>query len=834
MPRVSVVTPEKFTTFGELLRFLRRKANLTQRELSIAVGYSESQISRLEQNERAPGEATLAARFVPALYIDDEPQWVARLLELGAATHAPETVAPQPIAEAKPTPHNLPNQLTSFIGREKEITEVKQHLLKVRLVTLTGPGGCGKTRLALQAASGLLDDFRDGVWLIELAPLADPVLVTQTVAVVLGLKEEVGRPFLSTLTDHLRGKRLLLILDNCEHLIQASAQLTESLLHACPDVHILATSREGLGVAGEISFLVPSLSSPDPAQAIQVDTLAKYESVQLFMDRAVTALPGFAVTNDNASAVSRVCHRLDGIPLAIELAAARIKLLRVEQIAERLDGRFQLLTGGERTAMPRHQTLAALIDWSHDLLTEPERILLRRLSVFAGGWTLEAAEAVCEGDGIEGSHVLDLLTQLVNKSLVIAERAQGEEARYRMLETIRQYALEKLAASGETDALRKRHAMYYLTLAEADVSLSAQLRLAWQDRMETEHDNMRAALAWSHSIEGNAELELRLAAALGGLWSYRAYWDEGRGWLEGALAHADVEGVENKQLRAHALLNLGSMCSLQSDFEAGQVYYMDSLKLYQELEDTSMPAFVLSQMGWLARERGDVTTARLRLEEGLAIFRQIGDKGGIAYALMTLGEALVMQGDAEGATRLLEESLLLSRERNDGNGMGWVLNHLGHVAQIQGQYERALHFHEESLVYFRESWQGLLCLSWVYQGLGETALAQGNATLAATDLAESLRLFHDFEDRAGISWCLAGLAGVASLNEEPERAAWLWGAAEALRQSIGARPAPAARLTHERLQAEVRQQLGETAFNAKWADGQKASVEQAIDEALRP
>jgi predicted ATPase len=827
MPRTSIITPEKFASFGELLRFLRRRANLTQRELSIAVGYSESQISRLEKNERAPEEATLAARFVPALYVDDEPQWVARLLELGAATHAhtSEADALLPIAEAKPTPHNLPIQLTSFIGREKEIAELKQHILKARLVTLTGPGGCGKTRLALQSASGLLDDFPDGVWLIELAPLAEPALLPQTLATVLGLKEELGRPLLFTLTNHLHGKKSLLILDNCEHLVDAIAHLAESLLHTCKAVHILVTSREALGVAGEITFLVPSLSSPDPAQAIEVETLTQYESVRLFVDRAATVLLGFTVTNDNAPAVAQVCHRLDGIPLAIELAAARVNLLRVEQIATRLNDRFRLLTNPTRTALPRHQTLQAAIDWSHDLLTESERILLRRLSIFAGEWMLEAAEVVCGGDDLEQSHVLDLLTQLMNKSLVITERRQGEEARYRMLETIRQYALERLTTSGEVDAVREKHATYYLAQAEAELFGRAFHRL------EQKHDNFRTALAWSLSAEGNAELGLRLVAAVSG----GMFPAEARRWLESSLARADMDGTNYPQARARAFQSLGDTCAFQGDYMAAQEYMTESLKLFQELGDRPRIAWTHNRLGWLAREQGNAVTARAQLEESIVLYRELDDRENLAIVLITLGEVAVMQEDTEWATAFLEEGLALMKEQDDPWGLPWALNHLGHVAQVRGDCANARRLHEESMGLWgfdEEPEPEHMGIAWGLQSLGETALAEGKAALATEHLTHGLKISWGGGYRAETAWCLAGLAGVAALNEEPERAAWLWGAAENLRQSIGARPAPAARATHERLQVEVRKQLGEAAFNEKWVEGQAASMEQAIADAL--
>jgi predicted ATPase/transcriptional regulator with XRE-family HTH domain len=833
-----MITPEKFITFGELLRFLRRKANLTQRELSIAVGYSESQISRLEQNERIPEEAILAARFTPALYLEDEPQWVARLLELGAEArvHADEVEAAEPIAATKPIPHNLPIQLTSFIGREKEITEIKRLLSEreggVRLLTLTGHGGCGKTRLALQSASSLLDDFRDGVWLIELAPLGDPALVPQTIATVLGLKEEAGRPLLSTLTDHLRGKRILLILDNCEHLVQASAQFAAALLQACPYVYILATSREMLGVSGERALVVSSLSMPDPHESPSVELLNQYEAVKLFAERARTVMPGFTLTDENSIAITQICQRLDGIPLALELAAARLRMLPVEQIAARLNDSFRLLTGGSRTVLPRHQTLQALIDWSYELLTHREQVVFRRLAVFVGGWTLEAAEAVCVGEGIKPDEVFDLLAHLLDKSLVLAEE-RHKTARYRMLETIRQYALMKLAVNGEADAVRKQHAMYYLTLAEAGASLSAQLVLAWKDHMESEHNNLRAALAWSQSAQGYAELGLRLAGGLGGFWTFQGYWSEGRSWLEGALARADAEGVDDMRSLAQALNHLSFIYTLQGDYEAGEARMALSLKLFQESGDILSSAGILHRLGILAREHGDTITARLRLEESLGILRKHGNKAWIPGVLNSLGEVLVIQEDVEGATKLLEESLALNQELGHQNDTGWALNHLGHVAQLQGEFERATRLHQESLPYFREVGLNWVGIPWANQGLGETALAQGDAALAASHLSEALVLFRDLGDRAGTSWCLAGLAGVAALNEEPERAAWLWGAAEALRQSLGARSAPAVRATHERLQAEVRNQLGEGVFNIKWAEGQAASVEQAIDEATR-
>jgi tetratricopeptide (TPR) repeat protein len=373
-----------------------------------------------------------------------------------------------------------------------------------------------------------------------------------------------------------------------------------------------------------------------------------------------------------------------------------------------------------------------------------------------------------------------------------------------------------------------------VALAEARVEAFDGVSFqAWENRIETEHDNMRAALAWSLSTKEGVELGLRLAGSLVTFWNGNGrYWSEGRGWLESALAHVDTEGVDNIHLRARILRGLGLISTFQGNYEAAQVHLTNSRKLFQESGDVFWSAAVLERLGWLARERGDSATARLQLEEALATLRKLGDKEGIFSALNTLGEVLVMQEDVEGATRLLEESLTLSKEQGDLNSSGWALNHLGHAAQIQGEYERATRLHLESLPFFRESGPEWIGIPWAHQGLGETALAQGDATRAATHLGAALSLFHIWGDRAGVSWCLAGLAGVEALDEEPERAAWLWGAAESLRQSIGTREAPASHATHERLKAEVRKQLGEAAFNAKWAEGQAASMEQAIAEAM--
>ncbi len=472
--------------------------------------------------------------------------------------------------------------------------------------------GCGKTRLALQVAADLLDEFPDGVWLVELAALLDPVLIPQIVASTLGMREEpvspdegssvmsVGpsrdRALLAKLMDYLQPRHLLLILDNCEHLIAACAQLSETLLRACPNLRILATSREALGIAGETAWRVSSLSLPDLRKLPLAEGLREYEAIRLFIDRAKSTLPTFGVTNQNGPTVTQICQRLDGIPLAIELAAARVKVLSVEQLAVRLDDRFRLLTGGSRTALPRQQTLRAAIDWSYELLSKKERVLLRRVSVFVGGFSLEAVEAVCVGKGIEASEALDLLTHLVDKSLVVVEEQLGE-TRYRLLDTVRQYSREKLLESKEASAVRKRHRDWYVKLAErAEPEMHGPNQVIWLERLETEHDNLRAALEWSLG-GGETEAGLRLAGAIWDFWRLHGYLSEGRRWLEGFLSRSS--GVSTparvKALQAAATLGL-----FQCDFERATTLSEECLTLSRELGDKEGIAFSLINLGGLA------------------------------------------------------------------------------------------------------------------------------------------------------------------------------------------------------------------------------------------
>jgi predicted ATPase/class 3 adenylate cyclase len=739
---------------------------------------------------------------------------------------------------------NLPTSPTPLIGREHELAQLGAllHQPDTRLLTLTGPGGIGKTRLALELAGAVLEQFLDGVWLVELAALADPALIVPTIAAVLELREDPGRPLLTTLTTYLRERQPLLILDNCEHLIDACAQMSSTLLQACPRLRLLASSREPLGVAGEAFFRVPALAAPDPHQLPPLDQLMRYPAVQLFVERARTVQPAFIVTEVNAAPLAQVCARLDGIPLAIELAAARVRMLSLAQIAARLDDRFHLLTGGARSALPRQQTLQALIDWSYDLLPEDERALLRRLAVFVGGWTLEAAEAVCtlsiEHEELRQAvddrvvlnsqfSILDLLGHLVDKSLVEAE--PGEEiARYRMLETIRHYALEKLAASGEADALRRRHATYFRDTAQSYISRAESVR---GNRPESE--NLRAALAWSQSAAGDPALALDLAVPVAWVEFNRGDYQGARRLLAQALEYA--EGLIDTLRYAEVSGSLGYIISRMGDLAGGRALAEQSYTLYQKLGGKPGEASALELLGWMAREQGDAATARGLLEQGVALNRELGDKGQLIYALVHLAEVAVLEEDAASAETLLEESLALNRESYDQQSFGWSLNHLGHAAQLHGDYERAAQLHAESLALFIDlAGEKNAGVMWDWQSLGETALAQGDLVAARGWLAAALRLCDELGDPVMIAWCLAGLGSAAALDEEPERAARLWGAAERLRAALGCRPAPAARATYERAVALARAQLGEEVFAAEWEAGGALTLEQTIAEALAP
>ena len=774
-----------------------------------------------------------------------------------------------PIKSLSTHPNNLPQQLTSFIGREGEVTDIEALLARSRVLTLTGSGGSGKTRLGLQVAADSLAQYPDGAWFVELAPLSEPGLVAQTVASVLGLKEASGQPIIHTLTEYLKRKQLLLLLDNCEHLVDACATLADTLVRQCPGVRILATSREALGITGEQAYRVPSLSLPDRKQAPTPQSLSIYESVQLFIDRALLVRSDFQVTNQNAPALASVCYHLDGIPLAIELAAARVRSLSVEEIDGKLDERFRLLTGGSRTALPRQQTLRSLIDWSYDLLREPEKLFLQRLSVFAGGWTLAVAQEVCAGEGIEQRDVLDLQSSLADKSLVLAEPTDGH-TRYRLLETVRQYATERLAETGAREALRERHRDYFLALAEeAAPKLEGAEQAAWLQRLEKEYENLRASLEWSLDETGSRG-GLRLCVALARFWPTRGYLSEGRAWCARILGKAGGEeatperakvlnaaGVlawfqgdypgaralheESLAIRralgdrssiAISLNSLGNVASNQRDYPTARALFEESLAIRRELGDRSGMAAPLSNLGIIAEYQGDYRAARALNEESLAIRRELGNRLGIALSLTNLGNVAYCQGDYPAARALHEESLAIRRELGDRLGIALSLNNLGNVAHGQGDYPAAGALYEESLAIRRELGDRLgVALS--LNNLGYVAHCQGDFPAARARLEEGLAIQRELGDRVGIACLLEGLAAVFASLRDALRAACIWGAAERLRAEIETPLPPAERPDYDRCVGAARAVAGDdAAFDRAWQEGSLLTLGQAIELAL--
>lgn len=726
--------------------------------------------------------------------------------------------------------NNLPAQLSSFVGREREIAEAKDLLAASRLVTMTGPGGTGKTRLALQLAAELLDNFGDGLWFIDLAPLDDPEGVPSAVAKTLGLRDEPSRPLMTTLTDFLQARQLLLVLDNCEHVIAGCAALADGLLSSCPSVRFLATSREALGLPGETVMAIPALSVPPAPDAseLTLESVSGYEAVQLFRDRAAAAASHFALTDANAPTVARICSRLDGVPLAIELAAARVKSLSAEQIEARLEDRFRLLTSGSRTALPRQQTLRATIDWSYRLLTERERTLFRRLSVFVGGWTLEAAEAVCADEAIGSGDVLDLTAQLVDRSLVVFE--EEPTPRYRFLETIREYSSEKLLDAAEGGATRDAHLAWFVALAEAAEShMRGADRGWWLQLVVREHDNMRAALQRSNETPDGARLLVRLVAALWWFWGERNFVGEGEAWIDRALLLAT--DAQLRKSRGQVLNGSAVLAYSQGQHATAKSREIEAVALFRELGDTWNVAFALSQLAMMVYAMGDYDESRAIAEECTLLFRQSGDQWGLAIPLGTLARIALRGHDYERARGLLEESLAIRRQVGDPWLVAQTLNALGDVARAQDDTDGAAKLYEESLVAF-EDLGNVSSRSGVLHNLGHVARRRGQYPAAARYFSQSLRLFSEQHDQLGIVECLVGIAGVASATMDATEAARLLGAADQLLASIDAVISPSNEGDYRSILAEVQAQLGSKQSMAERADGARASIEDAIGRAL--
>ena len=847
----STIPLESFPTFGDLLKYLRRRARLTQRELCIAVGYSEAQVSRLEQNQRPPELSALTALFIPALYLEDEPLIVNRLMELAAQARGEKL--PQSgivsfsrsvrsevresvrIVEEGPL-NNLPMQLTSFIGRAREIDALTKLLdpgrgikNRDRLVTLTGSGGCGKTRLALEVARYLTKKYKDGVWLIELASISDPVHVPHTFITALGLPEPRDDSVTLALTKFLRTKHILLVTDNCEHVVSESAKLLQEILRSCPDVYVVATSREILNVPGEVRFRVPSLSVSNAADS-------QSESVQLFVDRAKTALPTFDLTDHNAPDVARICLRLDGIPLAIELAAARMTALSIQQIAARLDKSFQLLTGG----LPHHRTLNAAIEWSYDLLSESERVLLHRLSVFAGGWTLDAAESVTSDSSfISAENVIDLLSQLVNKSLVVVDFQARGETHYHLLETVREFSRKQLNQSGEHGQIERQHFEFFLNLAEkAEAGFMTADHQSWLQRLDIEQDNLRVALDYGLSAK-QYEATLRFAGTLFWFWQTLGYISEGRSHLERILTvslksfHPDQPGA----IAAHAkaLWCSGGLSWIQGDYAQASLQLEESIRLWRQPGQTNKLGLAISlrEMGIVETYRGNLKPAFSALQESIHLMRVEGSRWNLALALYNQGLAYESKDDVATARANFEESLAFFRALDEPWGLSVALCGFGRIAGRQGDYGLAHSHLQEALSLSRilgDLWSSAAALYLQ----GEVCYLQKDAERAAGYFAESLKLNQTVGDKVMIGFTLHNLGRIANSAGDARRAAHLFGIAKPLRGDMTNTSSWSItdHVVFEQDITNVRAMLEEKPFELAWNMGQAMNVDEAIAYAL--
>ncbi|CAN5661865.1 BTAD domain-containing putative transcriptional regulator [soil metagenome] len=748
-----------------------------------------------------------------------------------AAGGLPMTPSVGPLREDKQPrigKHNLPTQRTSFVGREQELVAVKRMLAMTRLLTLTGAGGSGKTRLALEVARDLVGVYPDGVWLVELAPLSEGELVPQAVATILGGAERSDQPLTEALVEVMRGREMLLVVDNCEHLVEAVVGLVDALLDFCPGLRVLATSRIPLGVYGEQEYAVPPLAVPDPKRLPTLETLSQYEAVRLFIERAKAAKADLALTHENGPAIGQICARLDGLPLAIELAAARVKLLPPKAMLGRLGQRLMLLTGGAKNLPARQRTLRAAIEWSHTLLEEGEKTLFARMAVFSGGRTLEAIEAVCDAEGDLPLDAFEGVSSLLDNSLIRQEEGPEGEPRFVMLETIHEYAREKLHESGEAEEIGRAHAAYFLTLAEeAEPELTGADQASWTERLEAEHDNLRAALSWSLEA-GDSDSALRIGGALWRFWGVRGHFSEGRRWLSTSLSGGEAAPVS---VRARALLALGDLARRQADYTRAAEDLQASLELYREAKDRRGEAYALCFLGWIALDRSDLVRAEGLLEESLALSREAGTARDTSVVLNALATLEVYRGDYAHAAALQEECLSLAREAGDVRSIANYNVNLGWTAAMTGAYERAEEILQEAQGLFWELGDRNMA-AHCDRLLGFVALSRNDLGRAEDLCVKAIRELQELAEAPGVDFALDVLAGVAASRREIGRAARLWGAAAGSREATGAPWIPEERAMIEPHIDAARTRLEEAVWQEERGKGRSMTLDQAVEYAL--
>lgn len=836
-------------SFGIWLRKQRRALDLSRQAFADQVGCAEVTLRRIETGTLKPSKE-LASIILEKLGIPagEHPRWIS--FARGGSGF------PESSKSSRRPSTNLPASLTTFIGREKEQEDVKKLTAKHRLVTLTGSGGVGKTRLSIKVGEQIAEDYDDGVWLVELAPIVDPALVAHTIILTLGIYSDPQRRKLDLLCDALREKKMLLLLDNCEHLLEACGILIDTILKNCPHLKILATSREPLNIGGEALYRVPSLGLPKLQQILE--TLRNYESIQLFEERAQLIQFDFSLTLENAPFVAQICERLDGIPLAIELAAAKVSVFSPEQIAKQLHESFNLLAQGSRAALPRHQTLHASITWSWNLLTEWEKRLMRQLSVFAGGWTLEAAQSVCDGD------VLHLLNALVTKSLVVMNRRPETNVRYSFHETIRQYAREKLLEAGNAEAVRDKHLTYFVKLVErAEPELHRSNQLLWLNTLDNELDNFRSALEWA--LATDVESGLRIACIPWHFWEKRNHLQDLRGWLSRFLERyptsdslrarglavysqclqvcgdfVEARTIARKSLQlararsdlqneALSLLFLGGSFLFQGHMHKGTPFLEQSLALYRALGDKVGQAIALS---WLARDHTDPESSKTLLLECLQLSRDSGNLWCIADCLLELALRSIFEKDFASPLPWLEESRDLYHDLGDRANEALVTEVMGTLAYWQGNYQKAITYVEQSIVLYGNI--GVWWSAWSHSRLGYIFLRQGNMIRSREAFENSLRQFKKYDSLIGSTVTIEGIAILHMNFGQPERAARLIGWVDAMREKVGNPRPQIEQESLERDLAIVHTKLDQARFAELSKEGRAMTIEQAVVLAMEP